>query len=70
MSPEPAQVISSSVPPDENIIRASEQVVRVCSQCSAIVPKGFAFCGGCGTRYQEPQPQSYHAPPSLANATQ
>ena len=34
-------------------VRASAQSLRICGHCSAVVPKGFAFCGGCGTRYQE-----------------
>ncbi len=34
-------------------IRVDIQAPRICQQCSAVLPKGFAFCGICGARYEE-----------------
>jgi pSer/pThr/pTyr-binding forkhead associated (FHA) protein len=49
----------------------SSPLVRVCPQCTAIVPKGFKFCGSCGARYVDPSQEHVQlTPPPLGGSSQ
>jgi len=63
----PAAALSPAPPAPAVSVRAAAQAPRVCKHCFAVVPKGFAFCGGCGTRYDEDlrHEPAHHTPPPL-----
>ncbi len=59
--PKPISVPPVAPPPMSKPVSAPEEPVapvpRICANCGAQVPEGFAFCGVCGTRFAPPKPK-------------